>query len=320
VVGYCLGGGFGWLSRMKGMAVDNVVSIVLVLADGNIVNTCPNSNSELFWGLCGGGRCTFGVVTEITLKLHRIQPVYFAGSILWVNIDIYRLLTVFNTIMSTVPKQLTIYLYITGHIVYLNYFYDGPAEDGDKIVTPILDKVITQFGVPQQDSRNINEENTKTWCYTKWQNRHWTNRSDRKYWRSGFLTEIPLNAISIISSKMKEKWNSQNLQHLAIGFEMLGGAISEITNDHACFHHRSANLIMTIQPNWPFVTEEDSNRFILWADDFAEKMKPFFFGCYANYTEASDAFLSLNFGAEKTQRLHILKNKYDPHGIFPIHC
>ncbi|KAE8246507.1 hypothetical protein A4X13_0g5757 [Tilletia indica] len=68
--GFALGGGHGPLGPSYGLAVDNILQFKVVTADGRfrIANKCQNS--DLFWALRGGGGGTFGVVTEVTYKVH----------------------------------------------------------------------------------------------------------------------------------------------------------------------------------------------------------------------------------------------------------
>lgn len=75
--GYVLGGGYGMLSRKFGLASDNALSMTMVTADGeNVVEASPDKNSDLFWGLCGGGGGNFGVLIDVEFKTHSAPPMF----------------------------------------------------------------------------------------------------------------------------------------------------------------------------------------------------------------------------------------------------
>jgi FAD/FMN-containing dehydrogenase len=74
MAGLTLGGGYGSLIGRFGLALDNLVAAEIVLADGQVVVTSPDNEGELFWALRGGGG-SFGVVTSMRFKLHRLPSV-----------------------------------------------------------------------------------------------------------------------------------------------------------------------------------------------------------------------------------------------------
>ena len=55
IAGLTLGGGLGWLMAKHGLAADNLLSVELVTADGEIVEVSESSDADLFWALRGGG-------------------------------------------------------------------------------------------------------------------------------------------------------------------------------------------------------------------------------------------------------------------------
>jgi FAD/FMN-containing dehydrogenase len=75
VVGYTLGGGFGWLGRKYGLAADSVNYFELVTADGQLLRASDEENPDLFWGLRGGGS-SLGIVTGMEIKLYPASTVY----------------------------------------------------------------------------------------------------------------------------------------------------------------------------------------------------------------------------------------------------
>ena len=63
--------GVGWQQRYLGNAIDNLVSMRVVLASGIVVNTSASENSDLFMAMKGAGS-NYGVVVEFTEKIHDV--------------------------------------------------------------------------------------------------------------------------------------------------------------------------------------------------------------------------------------------------------
>jgi FAD/FMN-containing dehydrogenase len=83
VGGLTLGGGFGWLSKQHGCAVDNLLGAEVVLADGSVVNVRENNEfADLMWGLRGGGG-NFGIVTKFIFRAHKLKANIIGGSVVY---------------------------------------------------------------------------------------------------------------------------------------------------------------------------------------------------------------------------------------------
>jgi len=75
VVGYTVGGGFGWLGRKYGLNAAGVTAAEIVTADGELVRVGAGEQDDLFWGLKGGGG-NFGIVASLTFRLYPLTTVY----------------------------------------------------------------------------------------------------------------------------------------------------------------------------------------------------------------------------------------------------
>jgi FAD/FMN-containing dehydrogenase len=72
MAGFAMGGGYGPGAAKYGLALDNIVSAQVVLADGRLVHADADSEPELLWAIKGGGG-NFGVVTSLTMRMHPLE-------------------------------------------------------------------------------------------------------------------------------------------------------------------------------------------------------------------------------------------------------
>ncbi|KAK2746140.1 hypothetical protein FQN55_005769 [Onygenales sp. PD_40] len=69
IAGLTLHGGYGLSSRGKGLALDGLVGVDLVLASGEVVKASADENAELFWGVRGAGS-SFGIITNFYFQTY----------------------------------------------------------------------------------------------------------------------------------------------------------------------------------------------------------------------------------------------------------
>src|SRR5215210_1677232 len=75
IVGYTMGGGFGWLGRKYGFNAASMREADVVTADGELLRVSANEHPDLFWGLKGGGG-NFGIVTSMEFDLYPVGTLY----------------------------------------------------------------------------------------------------------------------------------------------------------------------------------------------------------------------------------------------------
>lgn len=105
VVGYTLGGGLGWLGRKYGLSADNVLQYELVTADGQLRTVSARENSDLYWGLRGGGG-SLGVVTGLTIRLFPVTQVY-AGNLYYPGAMAKEVFNHYRAWAAGAPDELT---------------------------------------------------------------------------------------------------------------------------------------------------------------------------------------------------------------------
>lgn len=135
VVGYTLGGGFGWLSRRFGYAADSVVRVEIVTADGELRTVSAEREPELFWAVRGGG-ANFGAVTGLEFRLHPVRSVC-AGVATFPLARAGELLACYRDAALAMPDELAANIVLTGDAVAVRGMFAGAAEDARRALAPL---------------------------------------------------------------------------------------------------------------------------------------------------------------------------------------
>ncbi len=104
-VGYTLGGGIGWLARKHGLAADSALAFDVVTADGRQLHVSEQEQSDLFWGLRGGGG-SLAIVTRMKIRLYPVTTVY-AGNLLYPAEMARDVMARYRDWIPTLPDEMT---------------------------------------------------------------------------------------------------------------------------------------------------------------------------------------------------------------------
>ena len=149
VGGLTLGGGIGHLSRKYGLAIDNLLSVDVVLADGRFVTASADENPDLFWALRGGGG-NFGVVTSFVFRLHPVSTIV-GGPVLWPLEQSAAVMRWYEQFISAAPEELNdFFAFLTvppvppfpeplhlQKVCGVVWCYTGPESTAEEIFKPI---------------------------------------------------------------------------------------------------------------------------------------------------------------------------------------
>jgi FAD/FMN-containing dehydrogenase len=105
VVGYTMGGGFGWLGRRYGLNSAGVTEARVVTANGESLRVRPDENEGLLWGLKGGGG-NFGIVTSLEFRLYPLASV-FGGSVFYPVERAHEVLSAYARWSAGLPDEMT---------------------------------------------------------------------------------------------------------------------------------------------------------------------------------------------------------------------
>jgi FAD/FMN-containing dehydrogenase len=304
VGGLTLGGGIGWKVRKYGLALDNVVAVEVVTADGDVVRASADENDELFWAVRGGGG-NFGIVTAFEFLAHPTTEVFF-GTISFPATELATVLPGWADHLRTAPEELT------STVTFANPFLGGPnapvqvlvAFDGDdpELAAEAIDP-IRRLGTALEDDvarkpyGDILEEGLTP------------PPGIQILTRNAFVDKASVPTVLRI---LAEAGASERPPVIAI--RSVGGAVSRVPADATAYARRSAELmfVTTYVGPPPAIEAARPAMAALWAD-----LAPHVSGAYANFlTEATDEDVAAVYPAETYRRLATVKAKYDPANLF----
>jgi FAD/FMN-containing dehydrogenase len=314
--GFCLGGGYGWLSPVHGLTCDNLVSADVVTADGRLVRASEDENSDLLWGLRGAG-ANFGVVTSYELRTHAIPPAMFGGMLIVPNDDqAGDVLAGYREYVEQAPEQL-----VTALATILAP--PAPFVPAELVGAPMLGMVLLWVGDPgegQEAARPLREltahgmDLTQPMPYTAFQEildgfapKGWLN-----YHRGLHLSALEdsifepfLEAGRQIGSPMTQ----------GILFRH-GGAVARVPEDATAASHRDSAYMAHPIACW--ASPEETEHEMAWVQQFSAAVAPATTGgTYLNFEPGTTiADVKSGFGEEKYRRLVALKDTWDPGNLF----
>jgi FAD/FMN-containing dehydrogenase len=301
IAGLTLAGGYGFLMRKHGLTCDNLLSADVVTAGGGTLVASADQNSDLFWGLRGGGG-NFGIVTSFEYRLHPVESVY--GGLVVYPIDRAReIIKRYDDFVVSAPDELGSLLVLSTlpdgtKAVILLICYCGGEEEGRRCIQPLTGAgtpLMNQLGqMPYLAVQSIVEK--------------FNPRGLRNYWRSSFLKEVCAPA----ADAMVEQFLEAPAPYSHVVLYTLGGAVARVARDATAVENRYGRHSFLIVGMWK--DESEDERDIAWVRALANSIEPFSSGgYYVNFDSESTADrVQLAYGKEKFARLQALKDKYDP--------
>ena len=106
LAGLALGGGIGWQMRKHGLTIDHLVSAEVVTVEGERLRASAQENTDLFWGIRGGGG-NFGIVTAFEFDLVELGPTVVGGLVLYPAEEAPEVLRRYRDWAANAPEEIT---------------------------------------------------------------------------------------------------------------------------------------------------------------------------------------------------------------------
>ena len=317
VSGLTLGGGLGWLVRKHGLALDNLLSAEVVLADGRRVTASTRENEDLFWAIRGGGG-NFGVVTSFDFRTHPAGTV-LAGIVLHPAPAAAAAIRKWRDLEATAPEEST-----QGALLFhmpddpslppplrgaavtgLGGVYAGSLEEGEKVLRPLR-----EYGPPLVDKFEPTPYNVAQ----RMADFLWPPGL-HSYWKSSYLKALSDAAIDVIVDFFARVPSQRTVIVLE---NYANSAWSRVPESATAFGHRTWPFNIVVTSAW--TDAKDAERNIAWTRELFNALRPYAApGAYVNYLGGDEGIEGIKaaYGA-KLERLAALKAKYDPTNLFHL--
>jgi FAD/FMN-containing dehydrogenase len=316
IAGLTLHGGIGHLRRKYGLSIDNLLSVEIVTADGQLRRASAVENEDLFWAVRGAGS-NFGVVTSFEFQAHPVGPMVMVGAIFYPQEEGRDVVASWRDYMAVAPDELSALVFFwnvppgepfpTEHhgkpVVVVAAVYSGAVEDGDSVVQPLR-----ELGQPLIDLSG-------PWPWLGLQSGFDAlfPKGALYYWKSRALPELPDAAIEEIA-----EWATRRPSPLTdITIWHHGGAMSRVGETATAYAGRDAPFLVTGEASWTEPAQTDEA--IAWARGLWDAMSRHSTGgLYLNFPgfgEEKEQLVRAGYGVNY-ERLAALKAEYDPGNLF----
>jgi FAD binding domain/Berberine and berberine like len=317
VAGLTLGGGMGWLSRLFGLTLDNLLAAEVVTADGQVRRAAEDENPDLFWAIRGGGG-NFGVVTAFEFRAHQVGPIVHFGLFFWPAVEGREALCVMRDVIHDLPRDMNAIVaclnappapfvpqqhhFVPGYALLLTGF--GSTEEHAKVANDVRSRLAPLFDVvapiPYVELQQLLDE---------------ANAWGQLYYDKG--TDIPHLSDDMIAVVTEQMPRRSSPLSVALGYP-LDGAFCDIGENDTAFGgtrapHYAWVLVGAAQDPAVLAAERD------WVRSFWDALQPFALGIgsYVNLmTEFEPDRVRASYGRAKHDRLAHIKAKYDPGNLF----
>ena len=312
ISGLTLGGGIGWLVRKYGLAIDALVAVEIVTADGRQVTASEDSHPDLFWAVRGGGG-NFGVVTRFQFKLYPVGEVLGGALFMPATRDVLRSLV---PIAANAPEELST-------ISFLMPIPPAPFVPAELVGTPSLVVMFVWAGDPAAGQAAIQPfrevatpliDMAMPMPYPGiYQLTSQAEQRSLAVHRSRFLSTLDDAAVDAILEATAAPSSPMTMIQLRV----LGGAMARVGADETAFAHRDAEVMALIITLYDDPATEPAHR--AWTEALHEALAPNSVGVYSNFLEAEgDERIRAAYPAGTYERLADVKRRYDPSNLFRL--
>jgi FAD/FMN-containing dehydrogenase len=311
--GLTLGGGIGFLVRMHGLTIDDLLAVDLVTADGQLLRVDADSQPDLFWAIRGGGG-NFGVATRLQLRLHELNGIVGGMLILPATADtIYGFMTEaeaapeeLSAIANVMPAPPLPFLPAEQHgrlVIFATLAYAGDVDAGARAVAPFralaepVADMVRPMRYPELFVGPADEGDFHPVAVS----------------RTMYVDSIDRYAAETIVEQLQ----ASTAMMAATQLRVLGGAAARVPVDATAYAHRQSRIMVNVAAL--VGAPEQAPEHEPWVVGLADALRQDDTGAYVNFLgDEGEERIRAAYPGPTWDRLVEIKRRYDPTNVFRL--
>jgi FAD/FMN-containing dehydrogenase len=321
VAGFLLGGGIGFNMRAHGVAIDQIQSIEMVDAKGDVRILTALREPDLFWANLGGGGGNFGIATKFYLRSFPIDRMT-AFHLVWEGPPDF-LERRFNAMLPAMTSAregfgsrvaLKVKRVNGANTIWIDMVgqYAGTRAQVEAILAPAFPPTRQEWedNVPYWAAQRFLEDEDKYGYFQE---------------RSAFLTrDLPPEGVARAFEFLRA-WpgtgrvsDPDGQAGADLRFFQTGGRINRVATGATAFVHRDSVWLMDSGLNWTATdTAATIDENLAWQNRFYEAMLPYSNRqAYQNFSDPSLRDYAQAYYGANLPRLSRIKRAVDPANLF----
>jgi FAD/FMN-containing dehydrogenase len=318
IAGLTLGGGYGYLSRRWGLTCDNLRSVDIVGADGELRTVDDRTEPDLMWALRGGGG-NFGIVTAFEYDTYPLGPV-LTGWLLHPWERAGEFMRFFRDWSADMPDELCALLRVRvpGDTALFPAVDRDPAKaylgvsvtwSGDHTDGLAHLATLRSWGRPAVDTVSA-----RPYCDLQRSIDGGAVPGVRRYELAGYVEGVSDAMIDTLVARLDDAPASAEVSLFS-----LGGATARVGEDDTAYSCRTAPFQFEARVAWTDPAERAD--LVAWTRATRTALDPHAVAgrVYVNLVmdEGADRIRTL-YGATKFARLQAVKTRWDPTNLFRL--
>jgi FAD/FMN-containing dehydrogenase len=337
IAGLTLGGGQGVLGRKFGLTSDNLTSLQVVTAAGDVLTCSEGEHADLFWASRGGGGGNFGVVTSFTFTTRQLSTLTLF-SLRWPWSAARDVALAWQAWAPHAPDELWSNCHLLSSTDKSSGSEPAVSVGGAYVgssgrLTPLLQQLETAIGTAPTTSVVTTHGYLDAMvveagcsglsvpeCHLSTQTPQGRLSREASSARSDFYTRVlGSGAVGVIIRAVEARQADPRMTTVAgVALDAFGGAINRIPPEATAFVHRDALFLGQYNATWPeHASAATVSANTEWLDGLYAALRPSASGfAYQNYIDPALPDWQHSYYGSNLERLMQVKAAYDPDAVF----